>query len=477
MAGKISEMTAGTVAAMNATATWFEASLNALTTPITRYLTAGQLAQWFRAVGFATAIAAAASPTAINWVFQNGSGADNAAGNLTITAPLSTGNATPASLIFQVGQQVAGSSSTVQTATTALAITSTTAAAVPLLQVATGKMQFGAAAGITGAVNVDGATYAGVAFNAVHGTGNAQIFVALNGTTSIGSTAAAVSFFAANQGKWTVGASAGISALTSTQVVTRIISGSTSFALQSSGGSDRWAYTEGGTLMTLTQATANFGVLTSTGYSLTGSSAVGMVSYTGTTNTSGNPTIFSIAITNTAVGSTTTSLIMQLLGGASGTTNLMSVSFSGILTTAASIVSGANITLAAASSLIFNGRSILTSSADGIVTMSDNAGSAFTRLTFGGVGSGVPAISKNAGNLDFVNGDNSAFVAGRFLGIFAGTASVSTTFGGFAAGTTAKSSLNLAHGVAPSSPVNGDMWTTTAGLFVRINGATVGPLS
>lgn len=32
--------------------------------------------------------------------------------------------------------------------------------------------------------------------------------------------------------------------------------------------------------------------------------------------------------------------------------------------------------------------------------------------------------------------------------------------------------FNLPHGTLPSSPVNGDMWTTTAGLFVRINGVT-----
>lgn len=46
-----------------------------------------------------------------------------------------------------------------------------------------------------------------------------------------------------------------------------------------------------------------------------------------------------------------------------------------------------------------------------------------------------------------------------------------------AAGTTARASLNIPHGVAPTTPVNGDMWTTTAGLFVRINGVTVGPLT
>lgn len=37
-------------------------------------------------------------------------------------------------------------------------------------------------------------------------------------------------------------------------------------------------------------------------------------------------------------------------------------------------------------------------------------------------------------------------------------------------------SLYLPHGTAPTSPTNGAVWTTTAGLFVRINGSTIGPL-
>ena len=36
--------------------------------------------------------------------------------------------------------------------------------------------------------------------------------------------------------------------------------------------------------------------------------------------------------------------------------------------------------------------------------------------------------------------------------------------------------LNIAPGVAPTSPNNGDTWVTSAGLFVRVNGVTVGPL-
>lgn len=42
--------------------------------------------------------------------------------------------------------------------------------------------------------------------------------------------------------------------------------------------------------------------------------------------------------------------------------------------------------------------------------------------------------------------------------------------------TSANASINLPHGTAPSSPANGDCWTTTAGLFCRINGSTIGPM-
>jgi hypothetical protein len=57
----------------------------------------------------------------------------------------------------------------------------------------------------------------------------------------------------------------------------------------------------------------------------------------------------------------------------------------------------------------------------------------------------------------------------------AGAVTSSGTITGPAA-TTALASLRLPHGVAPTSPTNGDMWTTTAGVYARINGATVGPL-
>jgi len=51
--------------------------------------------------------------------------------------------------------------------------------------------------------------------------------------------------------------------------------------------------------------------------------------------------------------------------------------------------------------------------------------------------------------------------AGNFAGLLTTMASITGSAG-----------LRIPHGTAPLSPVNGDMWTTTAGAYVRINGVT-----
>lgn len=56
-----------------------------------------------------------------------------------------------------------------------------------------------------------------------------------------------------------------------------------------------------------------------------------------------------------------------------------------------------------------------------------------------------------------------------------GALTVTTAKTTLAASAAGYASINLPHGTAPSSPVNGDFWTTTAGLYGRINGSTVGP--
>lgn len=66
----------------------------------------------------------AVTPAAKTYRFTNGSGVDNAAGNATIIAPLSTGAATPARLVFAVGV-AHGSDAVLQTATTTLTLAGT----------------------------------------------------------------------------------------------------------------------------------------------------------------------------------------------------------------------------------------------------------------------------------------------------------------------------------------------------------------
>jgi hypothetical protein len=46
-----------------------------------------------------------------------------------------------------------------------------------------------------------------------------------------------------------------------------------------------------------------------------------------------------------------------------------------------------------------------------------------------------------------------------------------------AASATGGAGVTLPHGAAPSSPVNGDIWTTTGGVYARVSGATVGPFT
>lgn len=87
----------------------------------------------------------------------------------------------------------------------------------------------------------------------------------------------------------------------------------------------------------------------------------------------------------------------------------------------------------------------------------------------------VLATGTSGTALSIASATNGASFAG-FIAVGNATLSTSTALI-TPAGTTGVSSLRIPHGAAPTSPVNGDMWTTTSGLFIRINGATVGPLS
>lgn len=76
----------------------------------------------------------------------------------------------------------------------------------------------------------------------------------------------------------------------------------------------------------------------------------------------------------------------------------------------------------------------------------------------------VTSVAGRTGAITLAVGDVSgaaALAGATFTGLVGTPASTTTTAG-----------LNVPHGAAPTTPVNGDVWTTTSGLFWRQNGST-----
>lgn len=86
-------------------------------------------------------------------------------------------------------------------------------------------------------------------------------------------------------------------------------------------------------------------------------------------------------------------------------------------------------------------------------------------LSFGQVLTPAQWNALFAGKQDFLGSPPLLITGGTLTGLL-----------GTAASTTASAGLNCAPGVAPTSPNNGDIWCTVAGLFTQVNGSTVGPL-
>jgi hypothetical protein len=85
-------------------------------------------------------------------------------------------------------------------------------------------------------------------------------------------------------------------------------------------------------------------------------------------------------------------------------------------------------------------------------------------------GTEITMIGRRSDDKIAIDPDGYGVVFGGGAATFAGTVIAP-------AATASLAPLRIPHGTAPTSPTDGDMWTTTAGLYIRINGATVGPLS
>ena len=89
---------------------------------------------------------------------------------------------------------------------------------------------------------------------------------------------------------------------------------------------------------------------------------------------------------------------------------------------------------------------------------------------------GVPAAPTAAVNTNTTQIATTAFVNAEISNDAALKAG-STMTGGLVlpAGTTSLVPIRIPHGAAPTTPTNGDVWTTTVGMYAHVNGSTVGP--
>ena len=182
------------------------------------------------------------------------------------------------------------------------------------------------------------------------------------------------------------------------------IDGTTSYLNGSSG----CRLAANGVVKVTQDATAGLGPSITAG---TATTDVNALSATQTWNAAGVAfTGWKFTITDTA--SAAGSLAMQILGGAAGTTSLLSLDKTGQLTTTANVRGGTGTTgsgFIGGGGFGITGRVVLNSSADGQLTMLDWAGTSFGRINFGGTTSSFPAIKRSSAELQARLADDSAF--------------------------------------------------------------------
>lgn len=190
-------------------------------------------------------------------------------------------------------------------------------------------------------------------------------------------------------------------------------------------------------LQTITQASANAGIIASTGYSLTGANATNMVDLAGTWNTSGAPTAFKINITDTA--SSSGSLLLDLQRSSNSVFNIRRDGQ--FLSTGSGRCTA--ITVDGSGGFFnFSGRTVLESRADGSLLMENNANTDFGLLQFGGVTSSFPALKRSTTTIQVRLADDS-----NYAGINAASYAVAGTAGATGGTFTSITSITVVNGI------------------------------
>jgi hypothetical protein len=134
--------------------------------------------------------------------------------------------------------------------------------------------------------------------------------------------------------------------------------------------------------------------------------------------------------------------------------------------------------------LVWNGSTRIDAPSDGIFLLRNSAATDFTRLQFGGTTSSFPSLKRNAAGIDVRLADDSGYAALIASTITAtssanlqatvgcGVNATGTAYLSVKGGITGAASINVASGVAPTSPVNGDIWFDGTDIKMRIGGVT-----
>jgi len=178
-----------------------------------------------------------------------------------------------------------------------------------------------------------------------------------------------------------------------------------------------------------------------------------------------------VGIADGGTGQTTAPLAIAALGGVAkaGDTMTGALRLPGGVAATPSLTFNSTVTGLSGSSTSLV---ISTNGADRIAIGANDV--VFTPRIAANTGSAIAAsINFGSSNTGFYGGATiSATVGGANKLTLSGTALTMAVPIVLPAGATGAASLNMPHGVAPTSPANGDLWTTTTGLFARVNGTT-----